>query len=853
MRRILTLLAALTVFLSSAHAGVQGRVIENFDAGWKFKLGDIPAASRPSYNDRSWRSLDLPHDWSIEGENLEDAPSSGRGGYFPTGIGWYRKDFDVPGYSRDRLYSVEFDGVYMNSEVWINGHYLGKWPYGYSSFSYDLTPYLKARGNVIAVRVDNSMQPNSRWYTGSGIYRHVRLVSTDKLHFRKWGVFVYTDRLEDGEAVLRLQSSVENSSEYAEAVVRHELIDAGGNPVAVVENSLPLVASAAPGSDAQSAAGYDVQPAAGSGVDGNGVRSADADGEGALRVDTELAVSEPQLWDTENPYMYTLRSELLVDGQVVDAVQTPVGIRTIEYDPYKGFLLNGRQVKMKGVNLHHDAGAVGAAVPERVWERRIEILKSGGCNAIRTAHNIPSPEFLDLCDKHGMLVMDEAFDQWQAGKNEYDYHVDFAEWWEKDLGCMVMRDRNHPSVVMWSIGNEVPDQSTPEGPGIARDMIKLCHELDPTRLVTSGNDRIAADNNPATEEFLAEFAEDIVGYNYPDRWRTRRETYYTTDKLRWPERRVVATEAGGLGGPRVPYAPEGQMSRMAGGRSQVQPDPLSASFIDTEQRWKYTLINDFVIGDFMWTGIDYYGETRWPSRGASSGYLDNCGFKKDGYWFFKSIWSDEPVLHLARGWNYGSGSIGKIMQVVVFTNCGSVELFVNGKSYGRKTYEFPRKGNEKGWNKRPAGKVNSSTADLHLTWDVEYQPGEVKLVGTKDGKEYVEVFRTAGAPAGFRASFDRDRISADPTDVAHLTVEIVDENGTVVPSAENLVSFSAPGAELIGVESGNMSDLSSVKASERKAYGGMCLAILQARQAGEYEVTVTVEGLGSRTLTLVAE
>ena len=809
MKKLTAIFLSLLLCLPFVSAAQSGRSVENFDAGWKFWLGDIPSASKPSFNDRAWRGLNLPHDWSIEGENLEDAPGAGRVGYFPTGTGWYRKRFDVPGYSRDRLYSVEFDGVYMNSEVWINGHYLGKWPYGYSSFSYDLTPWLKARGNVIAVRVDNSQQPNSRWYTGSGIYRHVRLVSTDKLRFDKWGVFVRTESIADGSALLMIEAALSDGSGHASAVVRNELFDADGNKVASVENEVSFSAGKA------------------SAVSG-------------------MEVAGPHLWDTVSPYLYTLRSSIVLDGRIVDAVDTKVGIRTIEYDVNRGFLLNGRQVKMKGVNLHHDAGAVGAAVPERVWERRIEILKSGGCNAIRTAHNIPSPEFLDLCDRHGMLVMDEAFDMWLAGKNEYDYHVDFAEWWDKDLACMVMRDRNHPSVVMWSIGNEVPDQSTPEGPALARKMIDLCHELDPTRLVTSGNDRIAADNEPATEEFLAGFSDDIVGYNYPDRWRTRRETYYTTDKLRWPDRRVVATEAGGMGGPRVPVT--GFSRRFA-----QQQAPAAASYIDTEQRWKYTLINDFVIGDFMWTGIDYYGETRWPSRGASSGYLDNCGFKKDGYWFFKSIWSDEPVLHLAGGWNYGNSHIGQIIQVAVFTNCTEVELFVNGRSYGVKTREFPRRGNVNRWNQRPEGKVNTSTADLHLSWDVEYQPGELKLVGTKDGKEYVEVIRTAGAPAAVRASFDRSTISTDPGDVAHLTVEIVDAAGNVVPSADNLVSFSAPGLRIIGVESGNMSDLSSTKASSRKAYGGMCLAIIQADKPGEYEVTVSVEGLEPRTLTLAAE
>ncbi len=814
MKRSVILLAALLLGMQAVSAASEGRQTENFDAGWKFHLGDVRGGQRPGLSDKSWRTLDLPHDWSIEGENLEDAPGGGRVGYFPSGIGWYRKTFDVPEYAADRLYSIEFDGVYMNSEVWINGNYLGKWPYGYSSFSYDLTPYLKARGNVIAVRVDNSMQPNSRWYTGSGIYRHVRLVSTERLRFEKWGIFVYTGSLGETSATLHIESAIlDDSGVYGidgsggPVTVKHTLIDAGGEEVAQVSALLT---------------------------------AADKDG-GRMVCKDVLEVPSPMLWDTDTPYLYTLRSSLSADGRECDVVETRVGIRTIAYEPDRGFLLNGRQLKMKGVNLHHDGGAVGAAVPERVWARRLEILRSGGCNAIRTAHNIPSPEFLDLCDEYGMLVMDEVFDQWKAGKNAYDYHVDFDEWYEKDLACMILRDRNHPSVVMWSIGNEVPDQSTPEGPVLARSMIDICRSLDPTRPVTSGNDRIAADNEPATEEFLAEFGDEIVGYNYPDRWRTRRETYYTTDKLLHPDRMVVATESGGMGGPRV--AREGR-SRYA---------TPAAAYIDTEQRWKYTIINDFVIGDFMWTGIDYYGESRWPSRGAVSGYLDNCGFRKDGYYFFKSIWSEDPVLHLAGGWNYDESKRGQIVQVVVFTNCTEVELFVNGRSYGVKTKEFPRKGNVNAWNQSPEGKVHSSTADLHLAWDVEYQPGEVKLVGRKDGGEYTEIFRTAGQAADFRVELDREVIFADPSDVVHVVVEITDAAGTVVPSAENLVRWTVPGARVIGVESGNMSDLSSPKASERKAYGGMCMAIVQADSEGRYSVTVEVEGLGSKTVEFTAQ
>jgi len=789
----------------------ESRVITNFDAQWKFHLGDVPAASNPSFNDNSWRTLDLPHDWSIEGENLENAPGGGSIGYFPTGIGWYRKHFDLPSFAKGRMVSIEFDGVYMNSEVWINGHYLGRYPYGYSSFFYDLTPYLRKKGNIIAVKVDNSKQPNSRWYTGSGIYRHVKLVETSGLHFKQWGVFAYTENIADGKAVLKVESEIVNDmpDKFDTASVRNILFDDSGKEVARQDSDL---------------------------------KKADTK---SLLSQCTMTVDNPRLWNLDSPVMYKLKSFIYADGKEVDCVETNVGLRTIEYDINKGFMLNGQSVKMKGVNLHHDGGAVGAAVPERVWERRLEILKSGGCNAVRTSHNIPAPEFLDLCDKLGILVMDEAFDCWLEGKRDFDYHIYFADWYEKDLNCMLTRDRNHPSVVMWSIGNEVPDQSSAEGPMLARKMIKMCHQLDPTRLVTSGNDRIAADDTPASEEFLSEFQNDIVGYNYPDRWRKRRETMYTTDKIRFPERRVVATESGGLSGSRG-------MSAMPHNRRFIQSSTISDRFIDTEQRWKYTIVNDFVIGDFMWTGIDYYGETWWPSRGSGSGYLDNCGFKKDGYYFFKSIWTDEPTLHIVPNWNQPKENIGKVMQVLVFTNCSEVELFVNGKSYGKKTFEFPRKGNEGSWASFPKGKVMTSTADLHLSWDVAYEPGEVVAVGTKDGKQYTERVVTTGDPASIRLSVDRDVIFDRPSDVAHITAEVVDKDGNVVPDAENLIKFNVGTARIIGVESGNMADLSSTKSSQRKAYGGMCLAIVQADKAGNYTVTATSEGLKSGEVSFKA-
>ena len=798
MKRILSLAILLTCLGLAAMA--QSRQITNFDAGWRFRLGDQSGAQAAGFNDRSWRSLSLPHDWSIELDPVESAPGGGAVGYFPTGIGWYRKTFDVPGYSKDKLYSVEFDGVYMNSTVWINGHELGTWPYGYSSFSYDLTPYLKASGNVIAVRVDNSVQPNSRWYCGSGIYRHVRLVATSQTHFEKWGVFNYTQDISGGKAVIKIQSSVINKlKSRLNGTVRHILLDAEGRQVADTSVVVEILAGT------------------------------------KHPVVQTLDVENPILWDLDNPYLYTLRSVILDGNKELDRVDNVLGIRTINYDVDKGFQLNGKHVKMYGVNVHHDGGAVGAAVPARVWERRLEIFKSGGCNAIRTAHNPPDPTFLDACDRVGMLVMDEAFDQWVAPKNPYDYNLYFNEWHERDLAAMVERDRNHPSVVMWSIGNEIKDQYTEVGPALAREMIAQCHRLDPTRLVTAGNDEIAS-NTPATPEYLAAFENDIVGYNYPDRWRERKELMYAIDKAEFPNRRVVATESGGNGGSRGNY--------MWGGRG--------IGNLDTEERWKFTIRYDYVIGDFMWTGIDYFGETRWPSKGAGSGYLDNCGFKKDGYWFFKSIWTDEPVLHLTPYWNF-PGHEGEIMRLGCYTNCESVELFVNGKSYGRKGIEFPRFGLTRGWGQGNGRNYRGTTSELHLEWDVEYQPGEVKVVGVKNGKQITEVIRTFGDPAQIRLSVDRPSFTTDPDDVAHVTVEILDKDGNLCQNATDHVKLTVNGARVIGMESGNMRDLSPTKSSERNVWCGMALAILAADQAGTVSVRAEAPGLQGSEITFTAK
>ena len=786
----------------------QSRIITNFDSNWSFYQGDASGAEKPDFNDNAWRKLNVPHDWSIEGENLKDNPGGGTVGFFPTGVGWYRKSFNISSIKSDERYQIEFDGVYMNSTVWLNGKLVGNYPYGYSSFVHDLTPYIVKGKNVIAVKVDNSQQPNSRWYSGSGIYRHVRLVKTKQIHFAHWSIFNYTKSISDNNAVVVVEAAINNNGGAKNGVIKHQVLDANNKVVAEVSKELTL--------------------------DNNAKQT------------QEITINNPALWDVDNPQLYTLRSLIIVSGKEVDREDNVLGVRTIEFDLDKGFLLNGKQVKMKGVNLHHDAGGVGAAVPLRIWERRFELLKESGCNAIRTSHNPPSPEFLDLCDRMGFLVMDEAFDEWVHGKNKYSYQIYWNDWHEKDLTAMVCRDRNHPSVVIWSVGNEVYDQTDKIGGTVARELIGICHANDPTRLVTSGNDRIADFYGEATPEFLAAFENDIVGYNYPDRWGPRRELYYSIDKKNFPNRRVIGTETSGYRGDRGAYSLGDDPTKV------TNPSYITDRMLDVAHRWKYTLLYDYVIGDFMWTGVDYYGETGWPNRGHSSGYLDLCGFKKDGFYFFKSIWTQDPTIHLFPHWNW-EGREGQVIPVLCYTNCESAELFVNGKSYGKKSIEFPRQGVELGWNKYGPDKVFATTGDLHLQWDVVYEPGEIKVVGIKKGKEYVDIIRTAGKPASIRLSVDRNTIKVDPEDVAHVTVEILDKDGNIVPTANNLVKFSITGGEIIGVENSRPDDLMNCKLKQREAFNGMCLALVQASKIGKITVKAESAGLQSAEITFNAQ
>ena len=808
MRRTVRIFALCLAVLSLAASPASGqRQRLTMDPGWRFTLGDPAGAEQPGFDDHEWRRLDLPHDWSIEGTPRQDAPGGGAMGYFPAGVGWYRKAFRVPAGARGRDVWLEFDGVYMNGDVWINGFHLGRRPYGYVSFSYDITRRLVPGVNLVAVRVDNSLQPNSRWYTGSGIYRHVWLTIVDPLRVGHWGTWVTTPVADSTGADVVVRTRVENSAAVPRrGVLRSLVLDSAGREVGRTEAPFSM------------AAGQEVE------------------------LEQRLRIDAPRLWSVETPYLYALRSEVVSGARAADVVTTTFGIRAIAYDKDRGFLLNGRHVRMKGVNLHHDAGALGAAVPERVWQSRLEVLKAMGVNAIRTSHNPPAPEFLDLCDRLGFLVMAEAFDEWTIGKVPEGYHRYFAEWSERDVTDFVHRDRNHPSIVLWSAGNEIGEQSTPGGAEVLRRLVGIFHREDPTRPVTTGNDHIAADDGAATPAFLN--AEDVVGYNYVDRWHERRELFAEADRHEHPEWRMIGTESGAA------FNAFGGRYSMGGDSAVVRPN-YTSGMIRAERLWKWEATHDYFAGDFMWTGIDYLGETRWPGKGAGSGAVDITGHPKDSYYLYQSQWTTGPVLHLFPHWNW-SGREGQVIPVLAYTNCNIVELFLDGRSLGEKRIEFPAQGTSGGWNSYAEPPVNATTNDLHLTWDVPYEPGVLRAIGKRrDGTVACEAeTRTAGPPAAIRLSVDRDTIAAAPGDVAQVSFEIVDSAGTVVPTADNLVVFTVSGGSILALDNADLADHDPYRSDRRRAFNGRGLAILRAAAPGLLRLTAAADGLPAASMSV---
>jgi beta-galactosidase len=854
MKRIVAILALAFGFFSTVQifAADAPRQRLSFDSTWKFALGDFPGAQDPAFNDSTWQPVELPHDWSIALPFDQNAPAGGAGASLPTGIGWYRKTFRLPDPDKGKIISVEFDGIRENGEVWINNHSLSKRPYSYTSVVYDITPYLNfedkqnSGDNVIAVRADNSNQPNSRWYAGSGIYRHAWLLVTDGLHIPQWGTYVTTPQVNaDGATIKIIVQVVNQSAVPAQFTLASSLLDKDGKEVAAISTS---------------------------GLLNTALKN---------EITHQIAIAKPNLWSIDNPCLYTVRNTLRQGNKIVDQYDTPLGIRSIEFDASKGFLLNGQHVKLNGVCVHADGGSVGVAVPEGVWLRRLQILREMGCNAIRTSHNPPDPDFLDLCDRLGFCVMDESFDEWKAGKTRFGYHLYFDDWYERDVTDFVHRDRNHPSVVLWSCGNEIGEQTSVAGTAILQKLVNVFHREDPSRLVTAACDKVYAEPASARPEFMALL--DVAGYNYVDRWRDRADKYYSIDRELFPQRKFIGTESGSMGGIRGNYngllAPTTQPAVISAPSVAIAPATLPGApgafgarggrgrggfggfagggpRVNVEQLWKFVRTYDYVAGDFMWTGIDYLGEAGGQSVGSSAGVIDTCGFKKDGFYFYQSQWTSKPVLHLFPHWNW-KGNEGRNISVYCYTNCDSAELFLNGKSLGVKGYEYPREGMEERYGNSPArARAPHTTSDLHLNWDVTYQPGTLKAVGTRAGQIVAtDEIKTTGDPAAIDLTIDKTTATADGQDVVHAIVKIVDANGQTVPTASNNVTFEIQGeAKIIGVDNGSLSIAESYRGNQRKAFNGLCLAILQTtHNPGAIRITARSPGLREATAQLQSQ
>jgi len=800
LQGVLILAAMLIVGLSACTPEVTRERV-SFNEGWKFALGAGDEALQKEFDDSGWRLLDLPHDWSIEGTFSDTNRSSPGGGALPGGLGWYRKTFKVSALDIDKLVYVEFDGVYRNSEVWINGNYLGIRPYGYSSFRYELTPYLRygEEENVMAVKVDNSKQPDSRWYSGSGIYRNVWLLTTGKIAVDHWGTFVTAPKVNNDTALVKITTAVRNSTGApATVTVSSTIYRPDGRKVGAIKNAA---------------------------IDLTGT---------VTGVTQEIMLEDPVLWSVDNPQLYRVITEIISEGKVMDSYETVTGIRYFSFDSEKGFILNGEPVKIRGVCNHHDLGCLGAAVNTRAIERQLEILKEMGCNGIRTSHNPPAPELLDLCDRMGFIVMDEAFDIWKVKKTEYDYHLHFDEWHRKDLEAMVLRDRNHPSVFIWSIGNEVMEQWQRDGSGeaIARNLAAIVRELDETRPITSGcND--PTPRNPV----IASGALDLVGFNYND-------TLWTRFPVAFPAGKYIGTETTSALATRGSYDMPSDVIRRWPARWD-QPfkdgnadltcsayDNCSAPWGTTHQdSWRLIRDNDFLAGMYIWTGFDYLGEPTpywWPARSSYFGIIDLAGFPKDAYWFYQSEWTSKPVLHIFPHWNWKPG---QEVDVWAYTNCEEVELFLNGVSLGRKA-----KGDE-----------------MHIAWRVVHEAGTLTGVGYSDGSEIMRTeVKTAGEPVAIVLTPDRSELSADGTDLSFITVTVVDSNNIPVPNADNLVKFSVEGpGSIAGVDNGLQTSMEPFRADYRKAFNGKCLVVVKAaREAGDIKVTASSEGLTGASCAL---
>lgn len=800
---VIAMLATLPV------RGVERRV--SFNDSWRFSRTDAPGADQPAFDDSGWRTLNLPHDWAIEGP-FDSKYSPETGGLPIFGTAWYRKHFTIDADGRGKFFSVEIDGAMSNSTVWLNGHKLGGRPYGYSSFALDLTPYLNFGGqNVIAVRLVPE-EESSRWYPGAGIYRNVWLVTTGPVHVANWGTYITTPEITNASASVAIRNEIRNEgSQGATVNVETAVLDADHKEVSrqSAETTIPAGQTTA--------------------------------------VPLKLTVESPQRWDIARPYLYQAVTTVRQGGEVMDRYVTPFGIRTIEFSREQGFLLNGRHVKIQGVCNHHDLGALGAAVNRRAIERQLEIMKSLGVNGLRTSHNPPAPEVLEACDRMGIVVMDEAFDMWRIPKKRNGYSKYFADWAETDLRDMIRRDRNHPSIIMWSVGNEIPEQNKANGWETTKFLSDIAHQEDSTRPTTSAmNDWEAAIKNHFADQV------DVQGFNYQPMHYAKIQDEHLKWVIYGSETASCVSSRGVYHMPITAY--EKDPSLQVSSYDTVAPH--WAMCPDVEFNAQEHLPN--VLGEFVWTGFDYLGEPTpygsrrdWPSRSSYFGIVDLAGFPKDRYYLYKSEWTTDPLVHLFPHWNW-PGREGQTIPVMAYTNAGEVELFLNGKSLGRKKLGVDTVVIPVGQNVTPA---KTFTSRFRLEWEVPYQPGTLRAVAYKDGVQVAtDEVHTAGAPAIIRLMPDRPQIHADGQDLSFLTVRIEDKDGNLCPLADNLVHFRVDGAGKIeAVDNGNAASVESFQADHRKAFNGLALLIIRPQtRAGSIQVQATSDGLQSATVALSA-
>ncbi|RVT79747.1 DUF4982 domain-containing protein [Flavobacterium sufflavum] len=769
---------------------------QNFNADWKFELGDSPENSSENLDDKNWRKLDLPHDWSIEGKSERNNPSAGDGGFFPMGIGWYRKAFSVPAEWKNQKVAIYFEGVYMNAEIFVNGKSVGIQPYGYTSFEYDLTSYLKfGQQNTIAVKVDNSKQKNSRWYSGSGIYRHVWLKVKNPIHIKNWGVAISTPEVNNSNAIVQVKTIVKNETVSPQSILLStNITDKKGRGVVSADTKIELQSNE------------------------------------EKEVTQNITVKNPVLWSLETPNMYQAKLTVKKEAKIVDEITKNFGIRTIEFTPEKGFVLNGKKIELNGGCVHHDNGALGAAAYDRAEVRKVELLKAAGFNALRTSHNPPSEVFLDACDRLGMLVIDEAFDGWRTQKTTYDYASIFDKWWKHDVESMVLRDRNHPSIIMWSIGNEIIERKEPAAVETAKMLANAVRNIDVTRPVTSA--MTTWDKSWEIFDPLMA-AHDVAGYNY-------QLHHAESDHARVPSRIIVQTES--------------------------YPKDAFAN-------WNLVQKHNYIIGDFVWTAMDYLGESgigryvypgepageHWeanlyPWHGAYCGDVDLTGWRKPISHYRSMLYNNNEKIYMAvREPNPESGAIkltswavwptweswtwpgqeGKNIEVEVYSKYPKVRLYLNDKVIGEKE--------------------TGLSQEFKATFAIPFASGKLRAVGIENNKEVESVLlQTAQQPTKIKLTADRKEIAADGQDLSYITVEITDDKGVLNPNAANQLKFnvSGPGV-IVGVDNANLKDTDLYAANTRKAWHGRAIVIIKStKKSGAINFEVTSPGLETAIIKL---